>query len=747
MNKRVIDLARMLLLGSMLSGCAVLESLTHDEPSAPETAPALPVAAPVAAGPTIRLPRDEGPFYPSQLRLAEGETAPVDGARLAMLADNATCASCHPSAATQHHAGPHANASFTNPWYRAVVERLRHDESTRESRHCAGCHDPLMLISGRMDREIEPSDPIAQAGVTCTVCHGITAATSDGNASYVLSTADPLIPDPNNADEVQRHVARMSPEVLRSPLLCGSCHRGFLGQEETHTGSFLPGIDELGPWRGSVFGGQHAQRIEPRAIAEFACRGCHMDAESATQEEFARNDEGMIASHRFAGGHTALAMNQPEQFARIAMRQQTAATIDVPAFTREDGTFVVLEHGDELPRGERVTLDVVVRNVGAGHRFPGGARDIRDHFVTLHIVDAEGREIADAARDYANGDAGDASAFALRTAVLDDEGRPDVEHLIHRFHALGWDHTITPRDALAVRYVVEIPPDAALPLTIVASLQARRHTLTFSRFACEDSRTERARAFDEAAHNAGMPLLDACAEEPVLRIASYVSTRESRPLWERLYEHAMALSHEVQEALHTSTRSAELARAALPPELTEHALAEAAILTLEADVAARTGQRDEALRLANEAESLAGAHPAIDRARGHAEAQVWRWENAAMAFGAVARAAPLDTEAHRDHARALGSLARGEETLAATALGLRLFPRDEQLLRSQALAIGDCADRGIAACTEAGLRERAQAAFLRYRRPDEETQLRLACEQDVDGCARDRLPIPRITLD
>jgi len=472
-----------------------------------------------------------------------------------------------------------------------------------------------------------------------------------------------------------------------------------------------------------------------------------MDAEAATPEEFARDDAGMIASHRFAGGHTALAMNEPEQFARIAMRQQTAATIDVPAFTREDGTVVVLERGDELPRGERVTIDVVVRNVGAGHRFPGGARDIRDHFVSLHIVDAEGREIADAARDYAAGDASDDSAFAMRTAVLDEEGRPEVEHLIHRFHALGWDHTITPRDALAVRYVVEIPADAVLPLTIVASLQARRHTLTFSRFVCEDSRTERARAFDEAARNAGMPLLDACAAEPVLRIASFVSTRAQRPLWERLYEHAMALSHEVQESLHTATRSAELARAALPSELSERALAEAAIFTLEADIAARTGQREEALRLADAAEALAGAHPAIDRARGHAAAQVWRWEEAVLAFGAVARASPLDTEAQRDHARALGSLARGEETLTATALGLRLFPRDEQLLRSQALALGDCADRGVAACAEAGVRERAQAAFLRYRRPDSETPLRLMCEQDVEGCARDRLPIPRITLD
>lgn len=735
---------RALVVLVMMAGCGYTETepapSEADEVVAPETtAPTTPTSAL-----TVRLPRDEGPFYPSQLRLAEGETVPVEGERLERLADVASCESCHPSAATQHHAGPHANASFGNPWYRSVIERLREDETFRESRHCAGCHDPLLLVSGRMDRTIETADPLTLSGVTCNVCHGITAATSDGNASYVLSTADPLIPDPNVPEQVEAHRTRMAPEVLRTPLLCGSCHRGFLGPEETHSGAFLSGIDELGAWRGSAWGEQQAQRIEPTDVESRQCRTCHMDPEAAEAAEFAATD-GQIASHRFAGGHVPIASSDAVQRERVEARMRTAASIDVAGFTRLDGTFVPLERGDELPVGERVVLEVVIRNVGVGHRFPGGARDIRDHFVTVAVSDANGRSLGSAGDAYLAGDPSDETAYAMRTAVLDEEGQPDLEHLVHRFRALGWDHTIAPRDAGLVRYAITIPEDAVRPVRIEAILRARRHPVPFSRFACESARAERGRAFDAAARTAGMPSLDACAPEPVVDVASFTSTSITRASWERLYEHALAASHDVQEALGLSEVTAHLALAAAPDD----PRIQAAILTLEADVLARTGRRDEALAVAARAEALVGSHPAIDRARGHAEAQVWRWAEAADAFGRVALAAPLDTEAQRDHARALGSMARGEETLAATALGLRLFPRDEQLLRSQSLALGDL-DAG--AHTDAFTQlppdtiERSRAAFLRYRRPDEETQLRLACEQRATGCAQDRLPVRVIAL-
>ena len=727
----------------LLVGCAHAEAEGTAELGPSEAPAPPPTATPIEASPiTVRLPRDEGPFYPSQLRLAEGEAVPVEGERLERLADTQSCESCHPSAALQHHAGPHANASFGNPWYRSVIERLREDETFRESRHCAGCHDPLMLVSGRMEREIDPADPIVRAGVTCNVCHGITAATSDGNASYVLSTADPLIPDPNVPEEVERHRERMAPPVLRTPLLCGSCHRGFLGPEETHSGAFLSGIDELGAWRGSAFGGQRAQRIEPTEIEARECRHCHMDAEAADPGEFAAT-EGVIASHRFAGGHTPLAVDDDAQRARVEARMRTAASIDVAGFTRADGTFVPLAQGDELPVGERVVLELVIRNVGAGHRFPGGARDIRDHFVTVAVSDARGRSLGRAGDAYAAGDPEDPTAYALRTAVLDEDGAPDLEHLVHRFRALGWDHTIAPRDAALVRYAVEIPADAARPVRIEAALRARRHPVPFSRFACASSRTTRGHAFDVAARVAGLSALDTCAPEPVVEVATFSSDAITRPTWERLYEHALAASHDVQEALAFSIETAHLALEAAP----QTPSVRAAILTLEADVLARTGRRDEALEVAARAEALVGPHPAIDRARGHAEAQVWRWSAAAEAFGRVAQAAPLDTEAQRDHARALGSMARGPETLVATALGLRLFPRDEQLLRSQSLAIGDLpAETARLAGLDDAAIERARAAFLRYRRPDDETQLRLACEQESPGCALDRLPVRVLAL-
>ena len=97
-------------------------------------------------------------------------------------------------------------------------------------------------------------------------------------------------------------------------------------------------------------------------------------------------------------------------------------------------------------------------------------------------------------------------------------------------------------------------------------------------------------------------------------------------------------------------------------------------------------------------------------------------------------------------ARRLGARAT-EGPFVRTTIGLRLFPRDEQLLRSQALALGDL-DAGAleAAHIDEARLEAAHGAFVRYRRPDDETQLRLACEQHVEGCARDRLPVPVIEL-
>lgn len=683
-----------------LSTLALLVGCGERAPTAPDE-PAVPVEPEVIEARLPRLP-PRAEHAPSLM----DTDGPMD---LALLNDVESCGDCHEDALAQHRGGPHAHASFDNPWYRAVVDDLRQTVGFEESRHCGGCHDPLLLLSGAMDRPIEPGDPFTTAGVTCMVCHSITTATSDGNGSYVLTNADPLLPDPNDEEEVAAHRARMAPEVLRSPALCASCHRGFL-HEGSGTATFFPGIDEPGAWRGSAWGGQHAARIDGAAEARD-CRGCHMTVEPAPTD-FAGGEDRVIASHRFAGGHSALAsaLGDPDQLRRVVARMETAASIDVVAID-DDGPL-------DGPVNGELSLDVVVRNIGTGHRFPGGIRDARAHHVRITVTDASGRVVLEEGGEESE------RTLALRTEVVDETGTIETAHRTRVFRALAADHTIAARDAAVVRY--RIDPVARLPLTVEVALVARRHRPGLRALACEASRSERGRAFMAAS----VRPIDGCAEEPEIVLAHGEHTiAEDGPLPSapRLYVHALGLLHDISEHLDDARPSLELARASDDEAL------RAAVLVALGELEGREGRLEEALARADEAEALFGHHPAIDRVRGRAYAAVWRWGDAAAAYAAVTEAAPLDTEAWRDLARARGSIGEDRLALTATARGLMLQPRDEGLLRTQALALEALGDPRA---TE------ARAAHLWCRRPDVETSLRFSCDRDP-LCASRRAPLPR----
>ena len=140
----------------------------------------------------------------------------LDVSRLAKTDD---CVDCHQDVASHWMHSAHAYASFDNPWYRAGVDRFREERGLEESRFCAGCHDPLLLLSGDIDHEVTADDDLAYAGITCLVCHSVESTRPDGNASYTL-TADPvLIPDPANPNEIETHRARLTMSPLRSQAL------------------------------------------------------------------------------------------------------------------------------------------------------------------------------------------------------------------------------------------------------------------------------------------------------------------------------------------------------------------------------------------------------------------------------------------------------------------------------------------------------------------------------------------------
>jgi Cytochrome c554 and c-prime len=729
---------RVVALGSALVAVLACERAKPAPVEAPSPRPearlAPPPSAAKAAAPILsaKLPRDHGPWYPSQAR-TEGD-APVDASELA---DVRQCAGCHQEAVKTWASSAHAHASFDNPWYRSSVESLRDEAGFTASRHCGGCHDPVLLLAGSMDKEIDPADRFVNSGVTCLVCHSVRAPTSDGNASYTLTTAPVPIPVEGDAESLQRHRDRLAAKPLHTPALCASCHRGFLGRH-TGIGHHLSGMDDPGAWRGSSFANTRSNTPEP--VAAQTCAECHMRPEAVRYEEVAAKD-GKLKSHRFAGAHTPFAaqLKDAGQLAALTRQLQQSIVVDVPV-VHHNGKPVLSSELREPRPGDAIALDVTLRNMSVGHSFPGGVKDMQDTWVEVSVRDASGREIARAGKDHEARE--DDSAFVMRALQVDASGRPETQHVVTRFGTVAYDHTLPPFGARAVRYSFFLPEGSRGPLQVDARVRHRRHRLEAREFACEATRSAKGRAFIAEAKKRGEPTFDGCAPEPIVEVAA-VSVRlgepsaSDRPSWSRLYDHALGLSLCVQEDLGEARWSAQRAWAELEHERTVPPAQRAKVLTLLGRLDAKQGRLDQALDYAAQAETLLGEHPSIARVRADAYAQVWRWKEAAAALTDVTRLAPGDTAAFRDLARARFSAGDPDGALQAAQAGMALQPRDEGLLRVQALALEARARPDAAAARE---------AFLFYRDADETTAARLACDKHVRNCKRDRDPVVKIEL-
>jgi tetratricopeptide (TPR) repeat protein len=662
----------------------------------------------------------------------------LDVSRLAKTED---CADCHADVASHWMHSAHAYASFDNPWYRASVDQFRADRGKEESRFCAGCHDPLLLMSGDIDEEVVPDNELAYAGITCLVCHSVESTRPDGNASFTLTDAPVLLPDPANPEEIEAHRARLTMEPLRTAALCGSCHRSFSGPgigNENH----LPGIDDLGDWASSAFSGAVQDHLT--SVEENSCQGCHMSAEAASDAEMAGANDGKVSSHRWAASHTAMAAQLPDptHTQQVSDELERAAIVDVGA-VRAGQRHYVLPAESRLRGGERLVFDVLLENQGAGHRFPGGVRDMHDVWVEVEVRDAAGKLLG-ASRP---GDDGNDDVFVLRSTVLDAAAEPEILHQVHRFAAPAFDRTLPAHEAQAVRYSMMLPRRLELPLEVDARLLHRKHSLQFQALACQASRTERGIGFAAGAETHGKVALDPCVEQPVTEISAATvwmgrgaadqepSGGAARPAVERLLTQALALLHAKQEHVHVAKPSIEralrLARQAESPRL------QARALVLRARLSSMQGRPNEAAAFTRRAEALIGPDPVLDRVRGDAYARVWRWRKAAEAYQRVAEALPIDWRAWRDLARAYGSMSDDHNALAAAQAGLRLAPRNESLLRSRALALGSLGHPDAA---------RAKDQWLAHRAPDVQSQLLAACEKEHQRCRRDRQPIPHYTL-
>ncbi|MYD12649.1 MAG: tetratricopeptide repeat protein [Gemmatimonadetes bacterium] len=457
-----------------------------------------------------------------------------------------SCERCHADIVDQWATSAHRFASFNNPFYEATIAAMRSEprESNRwidrhlaspgiaaggvgraASKWCSGCHDPVLLFAGGMGREIDRNSPAAQAGLTCLSCHAIDHLhdrTGNGNyniadaaeSPYIFAGSPPrslggLLHDAVIRSRPAVHSTRMLKPFFRESTYCATCHKVGLS-EPVNNYRWLRGQNEFDSWDDSGVS-LNAARTFYLPPAGQVCQDCHMPLEPAPRGDMAAAN-GMVRSHRFLGANTALpylrgdtaTLRRIEDFLGaeklrvdvFAVRVGAAGAVPRPAeqgagaaMPEADGvagaTRVLADRGSGVPAGVPVTFDVVVRNLGVGHTFPGGTNDSNEGWIEFTVTDEDGRRLA-ASGLLADDGHLDPFAHTFKAVMVDRDGNAIRKRNAQDIHATVYANVIGPGSADVAHYELTLPPElAGSEVTVSARLLWRKFDRVYTEFAFE----------------------------------------------------------------------------------------------------------------------------------------------------------------------------------------------------------------------------------------------------------------------
>lgn len=669
-------------------------------------------------------------YAPSAASVRDHGTLPGDA-----LSAIDRCSVCHADIFAQWSQSAHRFSSLDNPFYFPAFRAAREARGTAAGRWCGACHDPALLFAGDLDQAtVDRTHERAAIGVGCLLCHSIERIHDrTGNGNYVVSP-DPVTYPPRereDRDAVARHRARLTRPLLRTAEFCASCHK--VGITENINGAgWLRGQNEFDPWEQSAYAGNDVERHDPD-VERRVCQDCHMPREAAPLgDRSARN--GTVRSHRFAGGHTALAawVGSAEMLSAEQRALEGAVRLDLFRAPTVQGSRVTDGEPVEaraLTPGESLALDVVMVNERVGHRFPSGTADVADTWVELVVRNARGVVVAQSGAVTAS-DPGPLrdDAHRLELRPVDDQGAPALMRDPHRYRAVAYDTTIPPRASRVVRYTWRVPSGAAFagPYTVTARLLHRRLGNPFVGSVCRTAVADQGHACPD---RWPVTVVSSVAATPgvatSLQRTPALSAALSAP-WRRWYDHGRALvewnlQERVDQGLHSLEQSISLAPDRAEPYV------ERARLSI------REGRTDDAYRWLDEAERRAPGAPSIPYLRGVAGSDVWRWAETVAPLGAAYRAAPGNVRLAEMYANSLGIAGRHREALTVITAGLAIDPERAQLLNLEALELD-----ALGAHDQAAV---ARAAWDRFRIPDALPGLRARCKRNFASCARETIPL------
>ena len=416
-----------------------------------------------------------------------------------------TCKRCHPDVVEQWSHSAHRFSSMNNPFYRRafLAMRERQDIGKQPSQWCSGCHEPALMLAGEIGKEFDPDGANAQAGLTCLSCHAIDALHNrTGNGAYNIpdDTETPYLFDATSEGTLREigdviikakpnvHKARMLKPFFRTSEYCSACHKVAL-DVPVNKYRWFRGQNEYDNWHDSGVA-QNAARTfyRPRDPAtgepvKKRCQDCHMPLEEATRGDVSAKS-GKVRSHRFLAVNTALPAlrGDDDTIRRIeAFLQDDKMRVDVFALRRlnvdgsEKEVVTALDRTQPLlVPGEKVEVQVVVRNKGVGHTFPGGTNDSNEGWLEF-AVDLPGKGAVLHSGWIGPDKQLDPAAHRYGSIILAHDGSEAKLRNPHDFHVPLYANVIGPSTSDVVRYQFNVPDDAAgRQLDLAANLKWRK---------------------------------------------------------------------------------------------------------------------------------------------------------------------------------------------------------------------------------------------------------------------------------
>ncbi len=428
--------------------------------------------------------------------------------------------------------------------------------------------------------------------------------------------------------------------------------------------------------------------------------------------------DGLVRSHRFLAVNTALPFVRGDQetIDRIeAFLRDEKLSVDIFASRsgRQGQTVMALDRTQPaLVAGQRVTVDVVVRNKGVGHTFPGGTNDSNEGWLEFSVLDEEGSVLAVSGWVGDNGHL-DPMAHVFKSLLLDKGGNPIQRRNAQDIHTTVFANVIAPGTADIAHYEFVVPRElAGRTLTLTARLLWRKFDRHYTEFAFRANR-EGFKRFDDVPD---LPITEIAADEVRLSVASTAPASNSlvtdsdSSQWVRYNDYGIGL------LLEDDTRGAARAFAAvvrLQPGRIDGPLN-------LAKTAARDGNLEAAYEYLRQAEAIAAGDPQAAWVWGVVLQEDGRYDAAVSAYRRVLEVFPGDRAAWRNLGRTYYLSQQYEDALAALDEVLRIDPEDRishyhRMLCYRALGLEQQAARAAAAYEVYAIDESAQEITRSYR--------------------------------